>query len=390
MGASASAGDTAGQALRWHCTVATGFAGLFVIIGIWSAVANFLTPTGVDFISFWSAGRMTLSGHAPTAYDIDLHHKFEQTVAPHVGIIPFPYPPPFLIIIAPFALASFSVAFILWMAATAGFYAIASSRVAPLRFAFGIAPACVDFMIGQSGFLICGIFILGLSLIASSPFLAGTVLGLMFLKPQLGLLLPVAMLAGREWRVIAGAIVSSATALALGLVLFGAATYEAFWNILPHYVAYMRDSRLPWYELASPFAVARFFGIPQSPALLVHAIVALTATALTARAWWLKLDERVPILAASTMLISPYFFTYDSLLIVVPLGWLVRHKASPLLVALVMACSLIPIITSFSPWVAPNTMSLAAIACLYALHIDPAARRSKDKQAIGAGMLAGS
>lgn len=374
--------------LGWERTVAAGFAALFVIIGFWSAYANLTKATGVDFISFWAAGRLVLEGHPALAYNIHVHRLMEQSIHPHVGLIPFPYPPPFLAIVTPFALPSFGIGATLWTALTAGFFALAARRMAPLSYAFGNAPSCVNFMIGQCGFLICGIFILGLSLISTAPVAAGAVLGLMVLKPQLALLLPVAMLAGREWRVIAAAAVTVVAVLALGLILFGADAYVGFWNILPHYVGFMRDSRLPKYEIASVFGLLRFWDVPQSIALAMHLAVALTATALTARAWRLKLDERIPILAASTMLMSPYFFTYDCLLIAVPLAWLARHERSPFLVAFIYVCTLIPIITSFSPWIAPNTMPVAAIVCLYALHFQNAGRRSDDKEPVPASMAA--
>lgn len=374
--------------LKWHRATAAGFAILFVMLGIWSAVTTWTKSIGADFVSFWAAGRLALAGRAVDAYNIALHHQVEEMVAPHVGLIPFPYPPPFLILVAPFALVGFGLAFTFWSAITAGFYAFASSRVAPLRFAFSIAPAGVNFMIAQSGFLMGGLFILGLSLVASTPFAAGAVLGLLILKPQIALLLPVAMLAGREWRVIGGAIASSSAALLLGLMIFGWQAYEAFWNILPHYVGFMRDSRLPWYQIASPFGLARFSGIPQPAALSIHILIAALATALTARAWWLKLDERIPILAASTMLISPYFFTYDSLLIIVPLGWLLRHNVRPLILASIWGLSLFPMVTSLSPFFVPNTMSLAAIGCLYMLHSQASGRRATSSAPIGSEALA--
>jgi hypothetical protein len=177
--------------------------------------------------------------------------------------------------------------------------------------------------------------------------------------------------------------------LLLGLIAFGAQTYEAFWNILPHYVGFMRDSRLPWYQIGSPFALARYAGFPQTAALSIHVIVAVTAAALTARAWWLKLDERIPILAASTMLISPYFFTYDGLLIVVPIGWLLRHDIRPIVFASLWGLSLFPIIASFTHWLVPNTISLAAIGCLCALHFNRVGHRLADPQSIRIKILAG-
>ena len=101
-----------------------------------------------------------------------------------------------------------------------------------------------------------------------------------------------------------------------------------------------------------------------------------------------KLDERIPILAASTMLISPYFFTYDSLLIVVPIGWLLRHNCRAILFGPIWLLSLIPIIASFTHFLAPNTMSLAAIACLWVLHFGLATDSQEGKPAIAQGALA--
>jgi hypothetical protein len=367
---------------RWIRAIALAFAILFVIVAIWSAVLNLLDPTGMDFLSFWAAGRLVLQGYPWLAYNIGIHGAVENTVAHIGGRMPFPYPPPFLAIVTPFSLLPYGIAFILWVTVTASFYGFAMSRMAPLSVAFGNTPACIDFMIGQNGFLVCGIFTLGLSLIGTSPFAAGTILGLMVFKPQLALLLPVAMLAGREWRVIAGAVASSMALVVLGALLFGVKSYEGFWNILPHYVQLLRESKEPWNELASPFALARFAGLPQGLALLIHIIVAIVATAATARAWWLKLDQRIPILAAATLLVPPYAYTYDALLMVLPLGWLVVHRQHPIAVAVAWLCCFIPIITYFSPWLGPNYISIAAVICLIALHATPMKRSAEEKRTL--------
>jgi len=160
------AGSTA-PPRRWLWAAVTGFAILFVILAVWSAIANLISPSGVDFLSFWAAGRLVLSGHPELAYNIASHGAVEDTIAHIGGLMPFPYPPPFLAIVTPFAAPPFGIAFILWVAITATFFALATRRAAPLSFAFGNTPAAIDFMIGQNGFLICGIFILGLSLIVS-------------------------------------------------------------------------------------------------------------------------------------------------------------------------------------------------------------------------------
>jgi hypothetical protein len=226
-----------------------------------------------------------------------------------------------------------------------------------------------------------GIFILGLTLVRSKPWLAGVVLGAMVLKPQLALLLPVAMLASREWRVIAGAICSAGALLLVGLILFGWSSYQAFFDILPHYVAFMRDSRLPWNELASPFALARFAGLAQAPALFIHVVVAAVAVIVTARAWWLRLDTRIPMLAAATMLVPPYFLTYDAVLLVVPIGWMIRERCHAYTIAIVWLCALLPIINYYSPIAGPNLTSIAAMISLWVLRRGTPVRASGEAPA---------
>jgi hypothetical protein len=68
----------------------------------------------------------------------------------------------------------------------------------------------------------------------------------------------------------------------------------------------------------------------------------------------------------------------------VPIGWLLRHNCRPTIFAMVWVLSLIPIIASFTHWLVPNTMSLAAIGCLYALHIETRAGQSTKDKAVEA------
>jgi hypothetical protein len=153
----------------------------------------------------------------------------------------------------------------------------------------------------------------------------------------------------------------------LALLLFGWRSYAAFFAILPHYVEFMRGSQWSWTALISPFALARFVGMPQSWALAIHAAIAILAIAVTARAWWLRLEIRLPVLAAATLLVSPYVFTYDALLMIVPVASLIRagrHR----LAALIWLFCLCPVLNYFTPYVWPNLISPAAMICLWALH----------------------
>jgi hypothetical protein len=373
-------GELSRRSADWYRLPAFAIATVFVVC---AAVAVALARSGslvADFLSFWAAGQLTAAGHPAWAYDFARHHLVEAQVVARVGILPFPYPPPFLIAVTPFGLAPFWVALGLWIGITAGLFVLASRPVAEPRFALAQAAAAANFITGQNGFLTSAIFIGGTTLIGRRPFLAGAILGLLCFKPQLAILLPVALIAGREWRTIAGGLVSTIVLLAAGLLLFGLDSYLGFLAMLPHFSQWLSAGRWPWGELASPFALLRALGVPTMAALLIHAVVALAAAALTARAWALKLEARVPILAAATLLIPPYLFTYDALLLTIPLGWLFRERGGGADFVAIWIFSLLPIVAYFTPF--PNTIPIAAILSLWALHRTP--ERSPSALAAGA------
>jgi hypothetical protein len=351
---------------RWVRLAAIGFATLFVLCGIAAVILAYRRSILCDFLSFWAAGRLAIEGDASSAYDLVRHRAVEEQVVANVGFLPFPYPPSFLLVVAPFGILRFWAALGAWLFITAGLY-IASVRRSDggLRFALAQAAAAANFSTGQNGFLTSAIFIGGTKLLAARPLAAGAILGLLSFKPQLSILLPVALLAGREWRAIAGALLSSLVLLALSLVLFGAGVFRGFFQILSHYSEWLSAGRWPWGELASLYADLRLFGVPPTAAFAIHGVVALAAAALTARAWALRLEERIPILAASTLLVPPYLFTYDGLLLTLPLAWLIRREHARTTLA-VWLLSVSPVICYFTRF--PNTIPIAAMLALWVLH----------------------
>jgi alpha-1,2-mannosyltransferase len=359
-------GPTEERVVGWERIVALGIATLFILCGLAAVALAFAHGITSDFVSFWAAGRLAISGDPAAAYDIGRHRAIEQQVFAHLGFLPFPYPPSFLLLVAPFGLLPFWVALGAWVAITATLYVLAARRWIQPRFALAQAAAAANFITGQNGFLTSAIFICGAGLLATRPLIGGAILGLLSFKPQLAILLPVALLAGREWRAIAGALLSSSALVAASLLIFGTDTYRGFFGILPQYTHWLSDSRWPWGELASPFALLRYLGLAQSAALAGHSVIAIAAAAAAARAWALKLDERIPILAAATLLVPPYLFTYDGLLLAPVLGGLLRREQNHAAFLLVWLFSLLPVVCYFTPF--PNTLPLAALVALWALH----------------------
>jgi hypothetical protein len=353
---------------RWFRFAAWIPALSFVSASAVAVIILYSVHNPVDFLSYWAAGRLTIGGHAASAYDIEIHKAVELTAAPLTGLIPFPYPPPFLFVVSPFGLVPFWVAFPAWILMTGIVYVLAVRRACPLPYALAHPSVLSNSLIGQNAFLTSAIFIGGTELVARRPYLAGAILGLLVIKPQLAILLPVAMLAGREWKVILGACISVCALLLLALVFFGPASYQGFFQILPFYSEAIRESRWPWGEIASTFAFLRMLGTPEITALFVHGVVALVAAIVTARAWWLGTDERVPILASATILIPPYIFTYDALLLVAPLTFLIIRRHQLWVGAIIWLLCLLPVARYFGFYSGPNTVPIAALVALWALH----------------------
>ena len=238
----------------------------------------------------------------------------------------------------------------------------------------------VNAIIGQNGLLTSAIFTFGIAIVATQPVLGGAVLGLLVVKPQLGVLLPVAFLAERNWRAIAGAAVSSLALLALAWIAFGADAYRGFFAITGEYAGFMSGSRWNWGELASLFAFLRFIGVAQAVALAAQGLAALAAAVLTWRAWAKGHRERVAVLAAATLLVPPYLFTYDSLLLILPLAAFLRDEAHPWRPAIVWLLLTIPLLGYFGLYPGPNTVPLASILCLWWLAW-PESHRSRAAEA---------
>ena len=364
--------------LRWLRIAATGLSISFVMIGAEAIRITFSGPKTVDFLSYWAAARLVITDRIGAVYNIAAHRSLELSVAPVPGWLPFPYPPPFLLLVTPFGQMSYPAAFASWLVITYMLFVVAAAlagRRQLLPFALAHPGVVPNFLIGQNGFLTSSLFMTGSHLLSRNPILGGAILGLLVIKPQLGVAIPFALIAGREWKAVAGAAISSIGALVIAGLVLGVEAFNGFLNILPAYANSLAASQWPWNEMASTFAALRFMGIPQGLALAIHVAVAAIAIIVTCRAWWNHSENQVPTLAAATILIPPYLFTYDSLFLALPMIAIIRKGHSMLVLGTIWGLCLLPITTYFDWYPGPNTVPLAALLCLWMLN---APLRSKE------------
>lgn len=375
------------HAVRWWRTIMLGLTAMYFTNIGYAVWRNYARPPGVDFVSFWAAGRLVLAGRAIQAYDIAAHRAVELTAGAVKGLLPFPYPPPFLFVVTPLALQPFWVAFALWVLAGTALYLFALRRLLPMPYALAQPAVHVNAWIGQNGLLTCSIFVLGTSALETRPIAGGIILGLLALKPQLAILIPVSLVAGQQWRALAAWAGTAVGLLLAALLVFGLAEYQAFFRLFPQQARLLGADSWAWNLPASVFAVGRFIGLPQLPAMALQAIAAASAAAVTWRAWARELPTRVPILAAATLLVPPYLFAYDSVLLIVPLAYFVRHRRSASGIGAIWMLCTLPIVGVTSVLSLPNTIPFAAALSLWLLLRERSPRNVEPASDVIAGTL---
>src|SRR5262249_30568208 len=147
-----------------------------------------------------------------------LHHLAELPLL-RKGYEFFLYPPTYMVVCLPLALAPFFVSYLLFMSTTALAFAAVVWRI--LRSPWSLLailsyPAVyLNLIAGQNAFLTTAILGCGLGMLNRRPGLAGATLGLMAVKPHLALAVPVALTVSGRWRTLAWAGFSATSLAAL-------------------------------------------------------------------------------------------------------------------------------------------------------------------------------
>jgi hypothetical protein len=249
------------------------------------------------------------------------------------------YPPTMLLLIWPFGHMSYWGAFAVWTLMGLAVYAAAVlARVAPRqrRAAFGfllVAPATiVNVIVGQNGFFTAALMLGGVSLLEKRPWLSGVLFGLLSAKPQLGLLIPVALLSISAWRAFASAALTTIVMLAVSLALWGIAPWEDWiGRLAPYTYQLVAEYRgFLGYMMPSGFASMRDVGASPAIANVVQVIVSVLVVLTTAIFFRQTHDvaSRGLILAAGTLLTTPYSFNYDLSAITGAMLWLMTSPRS--------------------------------------------------------------
>jgi hypothetical protein len=381
--ASASVPDAAAKpAAHWITRErAVAYARIFIAVQAaaviaWVALSTDLVdakgkPLGYDFITFWAGSFLALRGEAAASFDMARIFAAEQLAVPTSQVYLWHYPPTFHLAVLPLALLPYLLAYAVWTAGSFGMYAAVVRRFAPRAETLWLLAASpgvfVNALQGQNGFLTTALFGAGLLLLENRPVFAGLLFGVMSCKPQLGLLLPVALLFGRQWTALAAAAATVLGFAALSVAAFGIEPWLAFWRNMPHLRVLLDTDALPWAKMPSLYVALRMLGWSAAPSYALHALLALGLLAAVAHVWRspAPLRLRGAVLVAGSVLMPPYLFDYDLALLAIPIAILawhgVQHGWRPYEREVLVAAWLTPLA---APAIAQLGIPLAVLALL--------------------------
>ena len=313
------AGDTKTLILGLALAVICGT--LFVVYAekILTAYQAGSTDAFGDFFALWSYGKIA-SQHPPAElYDVSLLHARQVALGmPPIEQNPFPYPPTAILLLLPFSRIAYPLAYLLWTAGTFGLFLWAilatcwrsPAVVLPLL----IAPTTtLAVSAGQSGFLSGALLIAGMRLAASYPVFSGILIGCLGFKPQLALLVPVALVSARLWRSLAAACLTTIGLALAATLLFGWQLWPAWFTMLPHYAHLFDGDQVVIKFMPTVEANLRLLGIPPDLAKLGQAAAAVVVGALIWRSFRQRpTAQSVAALLVGTFLCTPHALIYDA------------------------------------------------------------------------------
>ena len=306
---------------------------------------------GTDFLQFWTSARLAAAGRPEAAYLVGApDHIAEQATA---------YPPIVMLLCRPLAGLSYAHALLVWASLGLGLFTWSLSRLVGWEIAVfaavGTPAAFLNNFLQQDGYYTAALLACGLMLVERRPVPAGILLGMLCYKPQLGILLLPALIAGGHWRVLLAAAATALLLAAATAILLGESTWIAFFDRMLLQRQFMEWRAPAWSWMPTVFAMMRLIGASAPAAYALQGLSTICATVAVVALW----RERCPPaiksagLVVAAFLATPYAWDYDAVILVFAAAWFAIEAAK----------------TGFLPW---EKIAMFTLLTLPALSLGPA------------------
>jgi hypothetical protein len=279
---------------------------------------------GRDFLNFWMYGRAAWLPEPGRFYDPALYNAelFAMLGNDYPGQN-WSYPPSNMLLAAPFGLLGYFAALAAWTATGLALFALVVRRRLPdpkMLVVILLSPAAFFCLIsGQSSFITAAMLLTIFAILDRRPIVAGILIGLLTIKPQVGLLFPFMLIASSRWRVFTAAAVTTLALVAITAALFGPQIWIDFVTKgLPVQNVVLADPQLvatPFYPTV--FMNVRGLDLGYGTAMAVQSVFSAGAIAAVMWAFRVRGDADPWLLMglffACSVAASPYMLAYDTL-----------------------------------------------------------------------------
>lgn len=322
----------------YGCALAAVYAGLllhFYLAGAW-IIDRAGMPVYSDFTDQWAAGIEALRGKAALIYEPAEFVRIQSALlGPRDFFYPnWPYPPTFLLILAPFGALPYFGAFVVWDIATLLGCIVVVYFIVRQRPAIALMLASPytlwNFLAGQNGFLTASLIGAALLAIERRPVLAGVLTGCLSYKPQFGLLFPIALAASNQWRAFASAAATTGLLAVASIAVFGTGVWIAFPRglVIQSSLNLFADPDSNWGLLQTVYGLIRNLRGGAAPAWAGQGVTTVSVAVIVGLIW--RSQVRYPLkaatLSASALIATPYAFAYDLAAIAIPVAFLAKDQ----------------------------------------------------------------
>ena len=344
-------------------------------------------PIGTDFSNVYAAGTLIWQGRPAEAYEPARQHAAEKAVfgGREVPFYGWHYPPFFFLIAFLVASVPYAWGLSIWLVASLAAYLAAMRAILPrpetLLVALAFPAVFVNIGHGQNGFLTAALLGGAPHLLDRRPWLAGVLIGLLAYKPQFGVLIPVALLAGGRWNTIGAAAATVAALAAISFVTLGSSVWHAFADSMTFtQTVVLEQGDTGWEKIQSVFSAARMWGASVSTAYAIQIALGLTLAASLAWLWQsdAAFELKAAALATGSLLATPYVLDYDLVVLAVAIAFFARHGLSRgfrrFEISLLAAAWIVPLLSRVIAGATGIPLGLLVMLALYVFTLQRAVR----------------
>jgi len=279
---------------------------------------------GRDFLNLWMYGRAAAAPDPGQFYDLAAYHQaLRGLLGMELTGQNWSYPPSLMLLAAPFGQLNYLAALACWtLIGVAVFVTVAGRHVPDWRVLIPVvlSPAALFCLIsGQSSFLTAAVLIAVFAELDRRPVAAGLLIGLLTIKPQLGILFPFMLVASGRWRVFLVAAATSLALIGVTAAIFGTQIWVDFVaKGLPVQGLVLADpERIATPFFATVFMNLRGLDLGYAAAMSVQAVFSALALAAVVWAFRFRRDADPGLLLAlylaCSAIATPYSLAYDLL-----------------------------------------------------------------------------